>query len=459
MRSITIGILLIVASLGTAYGQPLACPPSSNLTGRPCETFHYHVQMYRPDTRTFVELYGINQFSTQSACDRARDDQQKRNMAVIEFYRTKRNDTQYQPDRIGTCHCDITIDKSSPNYLADAQRTIQMRTAEDIRQRVRERLLDAEVPSESEILRAPQQQAGVTSLIGGPRLVAMPARTSVADVSRSPEDLKATRTAETSAPSTVSIDLPLVDVVPTPASGAAVPDFAVSSASVVSGGSAPGTSTHPVASPPSAPAPMPASPAAATAAVPATVAEPHAAETAAAATAPPAGSSAQTSTSEPPVPSAEEAADAFVSYETQRIQHVLQASSAITDESAKSKVLEGCMQRIQLLSNLRSLIQGSGARSRLAAAARNARTEGERLTMVAKLFGTEMQPHWAPKDATDVILPAELSDTDPEKILRDSTNLFNDQQKKHALYSLLAHSQPTEEQQLWLITVIDSFLQ
>ena len=459
MRSITIGFLLIVASLGTAYGQPLACPPSSNLTGRPCETFHYHVQMYRPDTRTFVELYGINQFSTQSACDRARDDQQKRNLAVIEFYRTKRNDTQYQPDRIGTCHCDMTIDKSSPNYLADAQRTIQMRTAEDIRQRVRERLLDAEVPSESEILRAPQQQAGVTSLIGGPRLVPMPARTSVADVSRSPEDLKATRTAETSAPSTVSIDLPLVDVLPTPPSGATVPDFAVSSTSVVSGGSAPATSTHPVAPPPSVPAPMPASPAAAAAAPPATITESHATETAAAATAPPAGASAQTSTPEPPVPSAEEAADAFVSYETQRIQHVLQASSAITDESAKSKVLEGCMQRIQLLSNLRSLIQGSGARSRLAGAARNARTEGERLTMVAKLFGTEMQPHWAPKDATDVILPAEPSDTDPEKILRDSTNLFNDQQKKHALYSLLAHSQPTEEQQLWLITVIDSFLQ
>ena len=117
------------------------------------------------------------------------------------------------------------------------------------------------------------------------------------------------------------------------------------------------------------------------------------------------------------------------------------------------------MQRIQLLSNLRSLIQGSGARSRLAAAARNARTEDERLVLVAKLFGAEMGTHWAPKDATDVILPPQPPDSDPEKILRDSTSLFNDQQKKRALYSLLAHSQPTEEQQLWLITVIDSFLQ
>ncbi|MEO6259885.1 MAG: hypothetical protein ABIP63_06015 [Thermoanaerobaculia bacterium] len=455
MRSITIGILLFVAGFGTASGQPLACPPVANLTGRPCETFHYHVQMYRPDSRTFVEVYGINQFSSQSACDSARDSQQKRNMALIEFYRTKKNDTQYQPDRVGACHCDNTIDKSSTNYLTDTQRLIQMRTAEDIRQRVRERLMDAQVPSDSEILRTSTQQAGVTSLVGGPRLTSMPARVSVADVTRSAEDLKSTRTAETSALSVVSIDLPLVDI-PGTAAGAAVPDFALPGTSASGTPSAASVVTPVEVKPaPVAPStPPPASPATA----PVSMAEPAAGSTSTAPV-PAAPSPAPSSASEPPASSAEEAADAFVSYETQRIQLVLQASSAITDESTRSKVLEACMQRIQLLSNLRSLIQGSGARSRLAAAARGAQTEGERLAMIARVFGTDMQPHWAPKDAADVVLAADAADADPEKVLRDPNNLYNDQQKKRALYSLLAHSQPTEEQQLWLITVVDSFLQ
>ena len=445
MRSLTLGILLVVASLSTLSGQPLACPPVANITGRPCETFHYHVQMYRPDTRAFAEVYGINQFSTQSACDRARDAEQKRNMAVIDFYRTKKNDNQYQPDRVGPCHCDLTVDKSSSNYLTDAQRLAQMRTAEDIRQRVRERLMDAEVPSDSEILREPRPQAGVTSLLEGPRLAPMPARTSVADITRSADDLRATRTADSSAPSTVS-DLPLVDVVPSTTAGGAMPDFAASTMPPAVVQAATAASAAPPAS----------SPAPSTTPVAAAVAEPRPAEPSIAA-AP--ASPSQAGTAEPATTSAEEAADAFVSYETQRIQHVLQASSAITEESIKARVLEACMQRIQLLSNLRSLIQGSGARSRLAAAARNARSEDERLSMVTKLFSSAMQTHWAPKDATDVILPPDEADADPEKMLRDSTNLFTDQQKRRALYSLLAHSQPTEEQQLWLITVIDSFLQ
>jgi hypothetical protein len=161
----------------------------------------------------------------------------------------------------------------------------------------------------------------------------------------------------------------------------------------------------------------------------------------------------------PEEPPAEDAADAFVSYETQRIQNVLQASSAISDEAVKSKVLEACMQRIQLLSNLRSLIQGSGTRSRLAAAARNAKSESERLAVVAKLFGSDAPPHWAPKDAADVVLDTHDVDADPERALRDSSGKFGDDQKRHALYALLARTQPTEEQQLWLTTVIDGFLQ
>ena len=147
-------------------------------------------------------------------------------------------------------------------------------------------------------------------------------------------------------------------------------------------------------------------------------------------------------------------ADAFISYESQRIQNVLKVSSSIGDESVKAQVLDACTQRIQLLSNLRSIIVGSGAKSRLVAAANGARKENERLNVVAKLFGSDVPQHWAPKDAADVIFDPAVAD--PEQVLRD--NHSSDQQKRHALYALLATSSPTEQQQMWLNSVIEALL-
>lgn len=160
------------------------------------------------------------------------------------------------------------------------------------------------------------------------------------------------------------------------------------------------------------------------------------------------------------VVSAEDAAESFISYETQRIQNVLKASSAIADETIKSKIFEATIQRSQLLSNLRLLIEGSGMRSRLATAARGAQTEADRLALVRKLFGNDIAPHWAPKDATEVILETAADiDHDPERVLRDSSGKYSDQQKRRALYLMLARTQPTEEQQLWLSSIMDGFLQ
>jgi hypothetical protein len=156
-----------------------------------------------------------------------------------------------------------------------------------------------------------------------------------------------------------------------------------------------------------------------------------------------------------PDPSAEDAADSFIGYETQRIQNVLKAAATINDESVKSKIFEACLQRTQLLSNLRALILGAGTRSRLAADAAAAKSEPERVAFVSKLFGNDIAPHWAAKEATDVIIDG--APEDPEKVLRN--NQVDAQQKGRALYFLLARSQPTEEQQLWLSTVIDGLLQ
>ena len=160
------------------------------------------------------------------------------------------------------------------------------------------------------------------------------------------------------------------------------------------------------------------------------------------------------------VPPPDETAETFIAYETERIQNVLKASAAIGDEVVKSKIFEACIQRIQLLSNLRSLIAGSGARSRLATAVRNVKTESDRLALVAALFGSDMPAHWAPADAKNVVLEANVQpDADGEKILHDASGRYSPQQKRRALYAVLAHTQPTEEQQLWLGSVIDALLQ
>lgn len=165
-------------------------------------------------------------------------------------------------------------------------------------------------------------------------------------------------------------------------------------------------------------------------------------------------------TTEDPELSAQEAADSFIAYETQRITNVITASQAIGDETVKAKIFEATTQRLQLLSNLRLLIEGAGTRSRLAAAARDAQSEDQRVAFVQKLFGSAIGPHWAPKDAADVVvdIPDALA-ADPDRVLRDTSGRVTDDEKRRALFVLLARAQPTEEQRLWLTTIIDRFLQ
>jgi hypothetical protein len=246
--------------------------------------------------------------------------------------------------------------------------------------------MDANVPTDSDLIRGLSRAPAPLPLLGSAHLVALPPRQVTAAVTNAPDDLRLTKTVEVTPATVATLDLPLVEV---------------------------------------------------------------------ATDAPAAG--AEGAKAEDAAVTADEAADAFVSIETQRIQDVLKQSASIADEAVKARVLEACMQRIQLLSNLRSLIQGSGARSRLAVAARNAKSDEERLALVSRLFGSDVAPHWAPKAAQEVLL-APLPD-EAERVLRDTSGKFSDQQKRRALYDVLARTQPTEEQQLWLTTVVDSFLQ
>jgi hypothetical protein len=433
MRILLAIVALVCAGLSSALAQPLVCPPVAAASGRPCEMFHYHVQMFRPDTRGFVELYGINQFASQSACDRARDVQFKRNMAIVEFFHTQRRDW-WQADKFGACHCDMTVEKTSPNWLTDAARWSQIQIAEDIRQRVRERLLDAGVLSDAELIRGLAPPLTGTPFIGGPKLVTMP-QTVASSPANSPDDLRITRAVDTTPPSTSSLDLPLAEI---PLAGITLAPVAPASPTP-----APATDTPPQPAPAPQPAQMePVSNSAPVSPLPTPPITPPSLEPVA------------ELANEADLPAPEDVADAFISYESQRIQNVLKVSGSIGDESVKAQVLDACTQRIQLLSNLRSIIVGSGARSRLVAAAHGAKKESERLAVVSKLFGGDIAPHWAPKDAADVIFDPGIPD--PEHVLRDATS--SDQDQRHALYVLLATSSPTEQQQMWLTSVIEALL-
>ena len=449
MRIPLVIVVLLSAALSPALAQQLVCPPVAAVAGRPCDLFHYHVLAFRPDSRGFIELYGINQFASQSACDRARDEQFKRNMAVVEFFHSQRHADWWQPDKFGACHCDRTVEKASPNLLSEAARWSQVQLANEIRQRVRERLLDAGVPSDGELIRGLSPPPAAAPLIGGPRLVQVPAAPT-STILNSPDDLRITRTVNTTASPASSLDLPLADI-PLPGITQVLPGATGTDTSQTVVPQAPSpASTAPVA--PTQAQPVPAQPQLQPKPTPAP-AESVPAPTPG--TMPPSLEPTVVVAEEPDLPEPEDVADAFISYESQRIQNVLKVSGTIGDEAVKAQVLDACTQRIQLLSNLRSIIVGSGAKSRLVAAASSAKKESERLAVVSKLFGTDVPPHWAPKDAEDVVFDPAVAD--PERVLRDDAAPL--EQRRHALYALLATSAPTEQQQLWLSSVIEAFLQ
>jgi len=438
MRPLMLASAVVLAGAVAGAAQTLVCPPVSTASTS-CDTFHFHVAMYRPDTRGFSEVYGANQYATQSACERARDAAIRRNAAVVDFFHRVRNDDRWQADKFGPCHCDMTVEKSSPNFLNDVQRMAQVKLAEDVRQRVRERLLDADLMSDNELVRSVTAVDPAPSILGGAKFVTLPQPSRDATPSRSPNDIRMTRLVDSSQQQVASIELPLVDI-PLPGVASTIDAPAPTPAVAVASEPAPAPAPAPQSQP--APAPQPA-------AAPATPAPAPAPE--------PAKPLPTVTVEAPPAPAPDDAAEAFVNFETKRIQNVLSASAAVADEELKSKVLEACVQRIQVLSNLRSLIDGSGAKSRLAAAARDANDETARLSLVVKLFGNDMLPHWAPKDADDVVVDTTGDAATADHVLRDAS--ATPQQKRHALYLLLAKSQPTEEQQLWLTGVIDGLLQ
>ncbi len=436
MRSRHLALILAASLTASAAFAQQALVCATMPAGRPCEAFHFHVQLYRPDTKQFVEVSGVNQFATQAACDRARELHAATNAKAVEYLRGIKK--QYEADRVGPCHCDMTMEKTAPNFLTDAQRLSHVRQLEETRLRLRERLLDERLTSDSEIVRALWADPPSTPQLSAPKFAPMP-QTPPAPVLTATEDLKNTKSIDTAKPVAAAMDLPLVDLAP-PAPPAE-PGGAVASPVDALAESAPVEGT---------PAEAPAPPVQEPATEEVVVEAPAVTET--------------TETFESTIPeedtaSAQDTAERFVAYEKERIQNVLRASSSITDEEVKSKIFDACMQRIQLLSNLRLLIEGSGMRSRLAVAARDVVSEEDRLALIGRLFGEDVKPHWAPGDASDVIFEVDPAvAAEPERALRDTTGRVSPQQKKRALYLVLTQTQPTEDQLLWLASVVEGFL-
>ncbi|HXG58820.1 MAG TPA: hypothetical protein VNL91_07340, partial [Thermoanaerobaculia bacterium] len=331
-------VLTLALLAGSAVAQTLDCPGGAGAV-RPCEAFHFHVSLYRPDTRGMTELWGVNQFASQAACERAREAWVRKNAAVVDYYRKTKNDQRYEPDRFGLCHCDMTNDKANARYLTPQARTAQLRQLEEIRMRVRERLLDSGMKSDSDLARSLlPQPMDPNPLIGGAKLLLPLPAVSAQIQTDAAADLKTTRAIDTSRAAPPSFDLPLVEIPITISAELRAQPPPLPSVSVA---------------PPStaAPEPLPA---------PAPVEQ----TTADAAPAPAEGGAEY-----------EDSAAAFIATESERLRNILTASRAITDETISAQIHEAVQHRNRLLSNLRGLIEGSGFRSRLAAAVREAKGE------------------------------------------------------------------------------------
>jgi len=414
MRSISTSILLVgltLASAGAGAQTPLTCQAGAGIDPANCPIVHYHVKMYRPDTKTSVELTGVNEFASRSACEAALAAERARNAAVVEFLKKNEPRLQYPPDQFGACHCDMTHTPASANFLDDAKRTAERRTQLDILARVRLRLLDSNALPNSEVVTSLRVPPSTFDAALWPRTVISPSAKELASVPQPLPEAAAKVTlvgADTakSAPA-ASIEFPLVEV-PTPK------DVMVTRAiapSVISGETEPASTEAP----------------------------------------PPAegGESGEAN-----------AAEAFVNYETSRVQAIVRASGQIEDAATKKSVLEAAVARMQLLSNLKLLVETAGPRSALAGAFSAIDGEAGRLELVGKLFGDSVKSHWAPADAKDVVvdIPAELTG-DPFAVLREATGKYSREQQKQSLYHLLARtSNLTSSQLLSLADLMQSFL-
>jgi len=399
-------VLCIVAPATMTLAQaPMTCQLGSGADSARCDVFHYHVQVYSPEKKTRTELTGVNEFASQAACEAALAAAQAKNQALVKFMTENDPREKFQADVFGPCHCDMTRNPSSPNRLDPERRIGELRYQQEVVADTRELLLDANAPESSAVVTNLRFEPTSFDPALWPKVVFTP---DPEQMKVAPEPIPESESMETKAAETLprgdfgsGLDLELVDV-PTPK------DAMVSAA------------IAPTYNP-------------------------------------------DEGGYEPPPPTASmdanPAAD-FVSFESSRVQSILQASNTIDDAAVKKQIFESAMQRLQVLSNLKVIVLAAGTTSPLANAFVSLDTDDERSAFVGKLFGDLVQTHWIPADARDVIIeiPSELT-ADPVAVLRESTGRYNDEQRKQALYYLLGRTANlTPSQELWVADLMSSFL-
>ncbi|MGA7613843.1 MAG: hypothetical protein WBX15_01565 [Thermoanaerobaculia bacterium] len=401
-RKSAAGVIPLLLFATAAAAQTLVCP-AGGTPPEGCPVSHYHILAWSSESNRPVELFGVNAFASQAACEKSRAAEMAENQAAIAAIRQTQPKSRIQPDRFGPCHCDMTVVQANPYFLDDAHRMAQVRLRQQFLADLREDLLDAGLASDSSVVRA---LAGEASTIG----------TEIWPMTA-----------------------PLPDTLPPagaqPLSESALKETAIGSetTSTIPGGSDLTLLEIPIPTEEEVQAILTARATAAAA--------PE--ESVAASSAP------------------DEDADPFVEFETSRVQRILQAANAMTEATSKAKILEAAMQRLQLLSNLRTLTDVAGARSRLARMSGAARDETSRLQLVSALFGADVASHWAVGDANDIVIewPSNVAD-DPIAVLRDSTGRYTAEQRKAAMYLVLARNPSlTASQQSWLANLIDESLQ
>lgn len=198
-----------------SFGQSLTCPTSGS-PQQTCGGYHYHLQMWRPDSKVPSDVLGVNRFATLTACEAARTLEIQRNKGVIDFFRRLKPDGPEQLHRFGACHCDQTADRNSPVYLDEAGRIRQIRLYEEVNGRIRERLLDRGATTGSEVFRSlAVVPPNVASTLWSKNIPPIPSESRVTSATASEAELKNTAIgADSGARSVAAIDVPLVAINP-----------------------------------------------------------------------------------------------------------------------------------------------------------------------------------------------------------------------------------------------------
>ena len=172
MRLSTCAALVALSVALPALGQGLTCTTSGSDR---CAVVHYHVQEWSAETKQVTELYGINSFSSTSACEAARRADIASNQAAVDYLTRVAPRARATPNRYGPCHCDQTGMKSDPHYLDDDRRVAQLRTDRELRLQLMNLLVDNNTPADSTLVRALFETPRGASGSQWPRFVTPPA--------------------------------------------------------------------------------------------------------------------------------------------------------------------------------------------------------------------------------------------------------------------------------------------